>query len=238
MTAKLMIAAHVLRRESFPSPLGIQTLLWATAVCTGSCIGSVFSVTCGGTMSCPIKVVILVLSKHANGLLLEAAVEFPWARRDVISLTGLKHTWPDTVEKLRGTSALMILSLLNHVQLPEHAVKPLQQNQSMKMPEPKTKHLKACLAFYVASLWCYWYSTWVVYDKYSLILFKHSWEQCGVVTFKEAGAVFFLTKVSFNTDHWLLDKPDCWPLHTLLPEDLNGIYLKLKQSFQNSCTAP
>lgn len=65
------------RGEYFPCLVGTQTLFRTAAVSAGSCIGGVFGVTRGGAMSCPIKVVILVLGKHANGLLLKAAVKFP-----------------------------------------------------------------------------------------------------------------------------------------------------------------
>lgn len=55
-----------------------RTLLGAAAVTTRARVWCILGVTGGGTVSRPVKIVILVLCEHADGLLLKAAVELSW----------------------------------------------------------------------------------------------------------------------------------------------------------------
>lgn len=57
---------------------GLLTLLGAAAVAAGPSVRRVLGVPRGGAVPRPVEVVGLVLAEHADGLLLEAAVELPW----------------------------------------------------------------------------------------------------------------------------------------------------------------
>lgn len=54
------------------------TLLRTTAVSTGPGVGCVLGVAGGSTVPRPIKIIVLVLGEHADGLLFKAAVELSW----------------------------------------------------------------------------------------------------------------------------------------------------------------
>ena len=53
-------------------------MLGAAAVPVGPRVGRVLGVPRGGAVPRPVEVVVLVLREHADGLLLEAAVELSW----------------------------------------------------------------------------------------------------------------------------------------------------------------
>lgn len=75
--SKLLIHSEesLLFSEAGPATL---TLLGAGAVGAGAGVGRVLGVARGGAVLRPVKVVVLVLDEHADGLLLKAAVELPW----------------------------------------------------------------------------------------------------------------------------------------------------------------
>lgn len=56
----------------------LLTLLGTASVTAGPGVGCVLCITGGGAVPRPIKIIILVLGEHADGLLLEAAVELSW----------------------------------------------------------------------------------------------------------------------------------------------------------------
>lgn len=57
---------------------GHLTLLGAAAVAARPRVGRVLGVAGGGAVPRPVEVVAVVLAEHADGLLLEAAVELSW----------------------------------------------------------------------------------------------------------------------------------------------------------------
>lgn len=56
----------------------LLTLLGVGAVAAGPGVGRVLGVAAGGAVPRPIKIIVLVLREHADGLLLKAAVELFW----------------------------------------------------------------------------------------------------------------------------------------------------------------
>lgn len=54
------------------------TLLRSSVVRAGAGVGCVLCVPGGGAVPRPIKIIVLVLGKHADRLFLKAAVELPW----------------------------------------------------------------------------------------------------------------------------------------------------------------
>lgn len=56
----------------------LLTLLGATVITTRASVGCILGVAGGCTVSRPVKIIILVLGEHADGLLLKAAVELSW----------------------------------------------------------------------------------------------------------------------------------------------------------------
>lgn len=66
-----VLTAQVFREKLF-------TLLGTAAVSAGPRVGRVLGVAGGGAVPRPIEIIVLVLGEHADGLLLEAAVELSW----------------------------------------------------------------------------------------------------------------------------------------------------------------
>lgn len=62
-------------------------MLGTGAVHAGPGVGGVLGVPGGGAVPRPVKVVVLVLGEHADGLLLEAAVELSCERQSRATLT-------------------------------------------------------------------------------------------------------------------------------------------------------
>lgn len=58
--------------------LKLLTLLGTTAVTTGPGVGRILGIAGSSAVPRPIKIIILVLGEHADGLLLKAAVELSW----------------------------------------------------------------------------------------------------------------------------------------------------------------
>lgn len=68
------------------SGLAFLTLLGTSAVHTGPSVGCVLGVPGGSTVPRPIKIIVFVLSEHADGLLLETAVELSCERQSRATL--------------------------------------------------------------------------------------------------------------------------------------------------------
>ena len=70
----------------------VLALFGAAAVPTGPGVGGVLGVSGGGAVSSPVEVVVLVLSEHADRLLLEAAVKLPWEHtQEIFRLCGVTN---------------------------------------------------------------------------------------------------------------------------------------------------
>lgn len=62
----------------FSQAFKLLTLLGTAAVTAGPGVGCILRVAGGSAVPRPIKIIILVLGEHADGLLLKAAVELSW----------------------------------------------------------------------------------------------------------------------------------------------------------------
>ncbi len=62
------------------------TLFRAGAVAAGPSVGCIFSVPCGSTMPCPIKLFGFILDEHTSGVLFKAAVKltYEWFSRETV----------------------------------------------------------------------------------------------------------------------------------------------------------
>lgn len=73
-------------------------------VSAGTGVGCVLGVAGGGTVPRPVKVIVLVLGEHADGLFLKAAVELSWRtteQNQALTLSSLHKS-----EKLHTASEL------------------------------------------------------------------------------------------------------------------------------------
>lgn len=85
------------------------TLLWTGVVTTGPSVGCILGIAGGGTVPRPVKVIVLVLGKHADGLVLEAAVELSWWATDqnhALTYSMIKE--PEVIHSLKDVDVLCI----------------------------------------------------------------------------------------------------------------------------------